>query len=102
MSAAGDHNTCEVIGTVQAFCRGPGGVIRGFLVQIDTGTPALVPVLSDTRPWLQRGARVFAKGSLQSEPVSGQSYPLVYLLAQWIEVITPKGARPRESSTSET
>jgi hypothetical protein len=89
---------CELIGTVEAFCHAPSGKIRGFLVRCDAGEAAVVPVLGDALPRLQRGTRIWAKGTLQSEPI-GQRYPLVFLKVRWIQIITPKGGNHEQPST---
>jgi hypothetical protein len=92
MSEPGHHNVCELIGEVEDFCRGPSGHIRGVLVHVDTGQAALVPVLAEALPRLQRGQRIAARGTLQSEPI-GQRYPLVYLWARTIEVLPIRRAK---------
>jgi hypothetical protein len=100
LSAAGHHNLCELAGEIVAFCHEPSGKIRGFLVRCDAGEAAVVPVLGDALPRLQRGQKIWVKGSLQSEPI-GQRYPLVFVKVRWLEVLKPKGGN-HEPSTSAT
>lgn len=96
MSAGGHHNVCELSGVVETFCRGPDGHIRGVLLKVDTGEPAMIPVLLPKEtPRLQRGQHVFLKGHLQTERVPGAMYPLVCVVATYL-VLVKRPRAPQE------
>ena len=82
---------------MEAFCRGLDGHIRGVMLRVDIGEPALIPVLvTKDMPRLARGQHVFVKGHLQSERVAGALYPLVCVMATYLVLVKTYPGRPPE------
>jgi hypothetical protein len=81
-----------LVGRVDGLCRDAGGRTRGLMVWVDTGVPALIPVLGTNFPRAAKGDKVWVRGTIESHPESGQKYPLLCVVARVIDVLKPKGA----------
>jgi hypothetical protein len=85
-----------LIGTVEGFYRDPVGRIRGALLAVDTGTPAVLPVIAEGAMQglhLHRGDTIWLRGTLCSERIAGGRYGLVYIAPRLCEVLKTGGPR---------
>jgi hypothetical protein len=97
MSTAMHHQDVVLCGTVTLLLKHPSGGIRGVVLKVDLGEPALeIAVLARTWPeGIGPGARVWVRGHLANEAVDGLKRATHFVVAQHLALV--RGPRPMAS-----
>ena len=89
MSTPGHHQDLTLCGTITVVLRHPSGGIRGVVLTVDLGNPALeIAVLASAWPaGVGPGARLWVKGWLVNESISDYKRATHFVAARHLALV---------------
>ncbi|HEX9872529.1 MAG TPA: hypothetical protein VGC99_28815 [Candidatus Tectomicrobia bacterium] len=88
-STPGHHQDLTLCGTVTVLLKHPAGGIRGVVLKVEVGEPALeIAVLARTWPaGVCPGARLWVRGHLANESISDYKRATHFVVAQHLALV---------------
>lgn len=100
MSQPRHHQRVEILGDIIKVLRYPAGGVRAAIVQVILNERLEIAVLADCWPdGIREGARIFARGRLANESITGFKRATHFFVCPFIEVVPRRRHMPPVTQT---